>query len=273
MATNRSIPPKTAADLNRWLGDEVSPRLSEQTEAMAHGGTAFTMLGVKESTKDVDLSFRTREDFNRLVGALRDIGYEITRDFHPLRGEIYQRLRHPGSVVDVVDLRHPTWNGWQITKKVLRGALSIPRGRVTLVRPDVETVFLFKTYPLRDTDLADLQDTLKKRPPSQARVIELFDEQDETYRTQFMERDIVYEPVFRAVELRIRAAVSLSLMGKRYSRMISEIAEHVEEKFRELQIPLSLEQLASLLREGERPVNWDRILGERLDDLRENLAL
>jgi len=51
----------TVRELGSWLDRDVGPALREETEAVAHGGTALTMLRLKASTKDVDLGFRLRE--------------------------------------------------------------------------------------------------------------------------------------------------------------------------------------------------------------------
>lgn len=272
MAASEPTAPNTAADLNRWL-TEIGKRLEERTEVVAHGGTGLTLLDVKESTKDVDFGFRTADDFHRFKGLLLDTGYRVTRDFAPRPGEVYLRLRHSTQDVDVVDLRYPTWNGWHITQKVLGGALLIPRGGIVLIRPDVETAFLFKTYPLRDTDLDDLQKILEKKGVREARIIDLFEEQDELYRRQFEEEGIAYEPVLNVVEMRTRFAASLRLLGRQHSRRIPKVYRHAQKVFQELQLPHSMEELTSLLRNEASPVDWDGILGENLEAIRARLGI
>lgn len=272
MATPEPTQQKTAADLTRWL-EEMGRLLVERTEVIAHGGTALTLLGVKESTKDVDLGFRERGDFNRFNRVLREAGYVMRREFRPLPQEIYRRWRNQAQVVDVVDLRHPTWNGWRITKKILGRAMLIPRGQAVLVRPSVETAFLFKTYPLRDTDLDDLRKTLEKRKLKEDEMIELYDEQDRVYRSEFSREDVVHEPVLRVVEMRARVAASLDLLPKRHSGMIPAFHDHVRAKFKELDLGSSLDELAGLVRDEESLIDWDQILGDRIEEIRSRLAI
>ena len=265
---------ENASTLLSWLEAEVTPHLPARTEAMAHGGTALTLLGVKESTKDVDLSFRQREDFERFSSALQSLGYGVKADSKARRGEQWLQFRNPNAAVDVVDLHFPTWNNWRLTRGILRKTLTLPVGQVDLVRPDVDVAFLFKTYPLRDSDITDMQRTIDSSPPNEAAVIDLFDEQDTIYRNELLKPDIEYEPLINVLELRVRFAGSLELVGPKYRARIPRIDNHAKLRFRELDLDSSLrELLVELRRDGMAPpVNWDKVLGDRLEDLRGRLA-
>lgn len=271
MATREPGSQKTAADLQLWL-DRAGQLVEIETELIAHGGTSLSLHGIKESTKDVDFGVRREDDFRRFGDMLRTAGYELRRDFRPRATEVYQRWRNPAEVVDVVDLRHPTWNAWHMTERILRGARILPSGRIRLVLPELETVFLFKTYPLRDTDLDDLQRTLLRTSLNEARLIECYDEQDRLYRQQFLSDEVEYEPVLNVVELRSRVAASLELLGTDHSQRIPEFHAHVRRKFRELRLDLTLVDLAALIRETETAVDWDRVLGKELEAIRKRLA-
>lgn len=246
--------------------------LQESTELIAHGGTALTLLGIKESTTDVDFGVRDRDDFRRFGRLLERSGYKLRRDFRPRPTEVYQRWRNPAEVVDVVDIRHPTWNSWHITERILKGGRILRLGQARLVIPDVETVFLFKTYPLRDTDLDDLQDTLQRARVDEVKVVELYDEQDRLYREQFLNEEVEYEPVLNVVEMRIRVAASLQLLGEDWSQAIPKLYHHAQVRFQELDLDLSLGELAALIRKEETTVDWDRVLGSGLEEIREKLA-
>jgi hypothetical protein len=52
--------------------------LKRKVRIIACGGTALTLLGVKESTKDVDLLIPETKDYKYLVKTLADLGYERT---------------------------------------------------------------------------------------------------------------------------------------------------------------------------------------------------
>lgn len=271
-APTRPVQPKSAVDLTRWLAREVSPRLEEETEAIAHGGTALTLLGIKPSTKDMDFGFRTREALDRFSQALQALGFTATADLRPIPAEVYHRFENPSSPVDVVDLRFPTWNSWRLTGAILGRAVVLPLGKVRLVRPNRDAVFLFKTYPLRDTDLDDLRSVIDVDPPDEGRVIALFDDQDELHRRNLLEEDVALEPLFLLLHLRTRFAASVELLGPRYRAKIPRIARHARRKFSELRLAWSLSRLIKEMRGEERPLSWDRILGNRTEPLRRRLA-
>ena len=264
--------PKSVTDLQLWLGQEVAGTLREDTELIAHGGTALTLLGLKDSTKDVDISFRTKEDFDRVVTTLERLGYERTADLRPTPRETQFRYENPSSPVDVVDIRYPTWNNWRLTKKVLEEARAIPHGRVRLVLLDRDAIFLFKTYPLRDTDLDDLRTIIERSLPNAARVIQLFDEQDRLHRAELGREDIEYEPLFHIVNLRVRYAASLHLIGKAYAARIPRIDDHAQLRFRQLKLRQHLPELLKVLRDPASVPNWDGILGKDIERLRQRLS-
>jgi len=260
----------TARELGTWLDRDIGPALREETEAVAHGGTALTMLRLKASTKDVDLGFRAREDFERFVAALKTTGYRVTRDFRPNPRETYLRLERWGALVTPVDLRFPTWNNWRLTEMVLRRARVIPHGQVRVVVPDRDAVFLFKTYPLRETDVDDLRTIVERSPPDEARVLALFEEQDGLHRAEIF-AETVHEPLLNILELRVRFAASMRLLGPSYQRKIPRIARHARIRFGELRLRPRLTDLIQRIRAKE-VMTWEDIIDESGSRLRERLT-
>lgn len=271
MATPGDHGPITASDLRAWLDGDVARALREEVEVVAHGGTALTLLRLKSSTKDVDFGFRTSEDFERFASALKDAGYRVTRDFRPNPRETYLRLERRQTLVSAVDLRFPTWNSWRLTDRVLRRARVIPQVVVRLVVPDRDALFLFKTYPLRETDLEDLQGVLRISRPDQDRVIALFDEQDGLHRSELY-ADTIHEPLINILELRTRFAASLRLIGPSSRRQIPRIARQAQIRFAELRLRPSLTELIRRLRATDEIMSWEDILDESGGRLRERLA-
>ncbi len=270
---SRPLAPKSAGDLQNWLAGEVTGGLGAETEAIAHGGTALTLLGIKESSKDVDLGFRERAHFDRFLAALKLLGYEVRMSLQPVPGEEMVRLESRSRRVDVVDIRHPTWNNWRLTPAILAKSRTLPFGKVRLILIDVATVFLFKTYPLRDTDLDDLRGVLDKADLDQSRVIRLFDEQDALHRGELEAEDVVYEPLFNVLDLRVRLAGSLRLIGPRYRRKVGRLDRHAGVRFRELGLDQSVDEIVSEIRDEDRVFSWDRLLGDKIEPLRRRLAL
>ena len=264
---------KTAGDLQVWLKDELSRKIAAPTVAFPHGGTALTLLGLKGSTKDVDFSFISSDEFERFVHALKQLDYETTMDIQATRNEHLVRMENSNRRVDVVDLRWPTWNNWMITKTVLTGALQVPFGNLTLVRLDENVIFLFKTYPIRDADLADLRTILDTATLNERRIIALFDEQDSLHRKELLDADTRHEPLLNILELRVRVAGSFELLGAEYRKRVPRLAKHAVENFRDLGLDKSLLDLVGILRSSEGVLSWDDILGREFETLRNRLAV
>jgi len=263
---------KTAGDLQLWLRDELSPKIPAPTLAVPHGGTALMLLGLKESSKDVDFSFTSREDFARFLRALGQLGYRATMELEARPDERMVRMENSKRRVDVVDLRWPTWNAWRITRTVLSEALQLPMGKLTAARLDRNAVFLFKTHPLRDTDIVDLRAVLDAAALDEARILSLLDEQDLLHRKEFRGIETRHEPLLKVLELRVRVAGSLDLIGPDYRRRIPRFARRAAAMFRELGLDRSLQDLVDLLRGSEGVVSWDDIVGSRFEELRNRLA-
>ncbi len=265
---------KNASTLLSWLKEQVAPRLTARTETMAHGGTALTLLTVKEYTKDVELSFRQREDFERFSDALRALGYAVTADSKARRDEHWLRFQRQDAPVDLVDLHFPLWNNWRPTPRILRKSLTLHVDRIDVLRPDVDVVFLFKTYPLRESDIDDLRKILDAAPPDEGEVIGLFEEQDKAHRDELFNDQTSYEPLFNILELRVRFAGSLDLIGPAHRSRIPRILGAARQRFRELNLRTPLRDLLVELRsEGHGPpISWDKVLGDRTESLRDRLA-
>ena len=264
------IRPKTSADLLSWLGREVGPRLEVETRAIAHGGTALTLLGIKDSTKDVDLAFESQDAYDRFAHVLESLGFVSKWDLRANPKEVHQRFENLSAIVDIIDMRFPTWNNWRVTKAVLEKAVILNFGNLRVGRLDRDAIFLYKTYPLRETDIDDLKSILAKDAPDESRVIRLFTEQDRIHRSELL-KDTVHEPFFNVLQLRVRFAASIELIGPANRRRIPLIARYAKRKFTELHLRQTLPNMIEVLRNSDQ-VFWDRILGKNFGALRTRLA-
>jgi hypothetical protein len=141
---------------------------------------------------------------------------------------------------------------------------------VRLVRPDRDAVFLFKTYPLRETDIDDLRTILAVDPPDESRVLELFEDQDAIHWSE-LSVETAHEPLFNILELRVRFAASLHLLGPSRRRKIPRIARHARQRLADLQLRHSLPELIRILRTADL-VSWDEVLSGDIEPLRARLA-
>ena len=124
MAEDRAlIRPKNITTLLLWLENDISRYLDHEIQTYAHGGTALTLLGIKDSTIDVDFTFTQKDEFYGLIAILKRMGYNSTYDFKTGNRSHWIRLERQGSDVDIIDLHWPYWNNWRITKLIERGSI------------------------------------------------------------------------------------------------------------------------------------------------------
>jgi hypothetical protein len=55
--------------------------LKKRVHLIACGGTALTLAGIKESTKDVDFMVPVEKEYDYLISVLKDLGYERVTGF------------------------------------------------------------------------------------------------------------------------------------------------------------------------------------------------
>lgn len=273
MPSDERVQDKTLEDLLSWLEHRIAPVVRAPTELIAHGGTALTLLRRKRATHDVDFGIRDRAHFERFREALESRGYKVQWDLRASPREALVRLRNPADPVDLVDLRHPTWNNWRVTPLILRGAARLHFGELELVCPVAETIFLFKTYPLRESDLDDLRGILAGPGLDEPRVLALLEEQDRTHRRELFREDLPWESLYLLLDLRCRFAASLALLGDVARVKVPRLREAARQRYRDLGLSIPLPRMIGLLRSAETGVDWEKVLGGEMETLRSRLLL
>lgn len=61
--------------------------LKRKVHLIACGGTALTLLGLKASTKDIDLVVPNLDEYEYLIGILRQLGYKPASGWGWARGD------------------------------------------------------------------------------------------------------------------------------------------------------------------------------------------
>lgn len=143
----------------------------EKMELVAIGGTALSLLGMKQATKDVDFLFLTPNDMETFAGALKKLGYRPTSKGPAKYGEApnnesMKRLHHAGRGLPPFDLFY----GW-IVKAKLTGSVrkrldSIGLvGNLVLKIPCHEDLLLFKANSSRQSydDFMDAKTIVESR--------------------------------------------------------------------------------------------------------------
>lgn len=78
--------------------------LKRKVRLIACGGTALTLLGIKASTKDVDLIVPDLKEYEYLVGLLKELGYESASGSGWKRGEDFIFDLFRGKTVHTTEL-------------------------------------------------------------------------------------------------------------------------------------------------------------------------
>lgn len=224
---------KTGTVLREWLDRAIGPRVPPKTRGVAHGGTLLTLRGIKDTTKDVDFAFIDSVSFDSSRRALLANHYQLEADFQPLPGETFHRYRHKTEDVDLVDLRFPTWNSWVMKGAALQGCDRVAHANFELLLPDVETTFVFKTYPCRPADISDMKRILEKDPRlNWTRVRQIVEEQE-----AFAAEKEDYATSLLIAESRGRAYASSGVLAADGETRIQDFHAWTRERWRALGLP------------------------------------
>lgn len=87
------------AEMSAW-----SSFLKRQVHLVACGGTAMTLLDIKESTKDIDFIVPDQKEFSYLTGKLTELGYTKATQYGWRRGNGFVYDLFPGNSVYTTEL-------------------------------------------------------------------------------------------------------------------------------------------------------------------------
>lgn len=81
--------------------------LKRRIRLVACGGTALTLLGVKDSTKDIDLIVPDSKEYDYLVKTLQNIGYKLRTGHGWSSGDVFIFDIFKGNFVHTTELLEP----------------------------------------------------------------------------------------------------------------------------------------------------------------------
>ncbi|AWB26517.1 hypothetical protein [Halococcoides cellulosivorans] len=136
----------------------IAEHLKMEVDAYLIGGGAMSFRDLKDTTKDIDLVVANEEAFCRLMGTLRDLGYEVVSDL----GEEYENLGARHCVRNEegcqLDLFH-----CQIANKLVfsdgmkeRSEEFLSRQSLSIGLVSLDDIFLFKSVAERPDDIGDM---------------------------------------------------------------------------------------------------------------------
>jgi len=187
---------------------ELGATLHAEVTAFLIGGGAMALRGLKDTTKDIDLVVVTETEFNRLLAALDDQGYEEVAELD----ETYQQLGARLCVENEDGCRIDVFNQ-QVAKKLIfsdgmreRSEEYIKSNEFAVRLTALEDIFLFKSVAKRPDDIDDMNTLVQTNLD------------------------------FEAIEQEIAAQVEL-LSGKQFTTHVRESLDELYEQY-EVQTPL-----------------------------------
>lgn len=161
--------------------ERVGDNLENEVDAYLLGGVNLILKGLKDSTKDIDVALKSRENFQDFVRALKEDNYEERYEI----GRTYERLE-PGAILE--KRGYPRWdifveivaNCLHLTEKMKsRSEKYMKRGNLSLYLLSSTDVFLFKSVTGREGDLEDAALIARKERMDWESLFEEIKKQDE----------------------------------------------------------------------------------------------
>lgn len=223
---------------------ELGTTLNTEVTAFLIGGGAMAFRGVKDTTKDIDLVATTEVEFDRLLAALDEQGYEEVSDLD----ETYQRLGARLCVENDDGCRIDVFNR-QVANELIfsdgmqqRSEDHFSSEQVAVRLTALEDIFLFKSVAKRPDDIDDMNTLVQTRLD------------------------------FNAIEHEITAQIGL-LNGKQFTTHIRDSLDELYDLY-EVQTPLEgmideyysqyMDELeVRLVLREEEPMSVEAIAGER----------
>lgn len=78
--------------------------IKRKVHLIACGGTALTLLGLKDSTKDIDLMIPEMKEYSYLIDVLKQLGYKPVSGFGWARGDGFVFDLFPGKKIHTTEL-------------------------------------------------------------------------------------------------------------------------------------------------------------------------
>ncbi len=200
----------------------------------------------------MDFNIENKSEFEDFCKAIETLDYKCVFDSEIHQREHMVRYTSDKYGVDIVDFRYPTWNCWSITDKMKRRATLMKFGKLELIIPDAETIFLFKSYPLRAKDISDLRALCERyNKLSSKRIIDLYEEQETLLEKRTGDLTDI-DPVLTVLRMRMRFYLSMHELSKlKKDKIIKELFDFGKKKFDTLDIRENEEKIIQKIRSGE----------------------
>lgn len=155
--SEKRLDSKEQADLFFLIGRT----LRKKVKCYAVGGTAMMFLGLKETTKDIDLVFESEEDYNNFQGVLISLGAKepVTRIVMREKVSSILSLKEARFDLFLKDLIHFKLSGGVISR--IKEVHEFENLLVNIISP--EDIILFKSMADREADRIDVANLIKSK--------------------------------------------------------------------------------------------------------------
>lgn len=153
----------------------IGKTLKRKVECFAVGGTAMMFLGLKEITKDIDLLFKTKKDYENFKDILLKLGARET-EATIINPEKVSCILSLGSARFDLFLEHLIH--FKLTETIISRTKEIHEfGNLVIKAVSPEDIILFKSMADREADRVDVAEIIKKAVVSWGIILEEAEEQ------------------------------------------------------------------------------------------------
>lgn len=156
METEKNVSVKEQENIFKLIGNS----LKEKTECYAVGGTAMMFLGLKEVTKDIDLLFKKKEDYEKIKKVLLKLGAKETETLI-INKEKVSAILSLGNVRFDLFLEHLIH--FELTDSIIARVKEVHEFNnliIKIISPD--DIILFKSMADRQSDRIDVNEIIRR---------------------------------------------------------------------------------------------------------------
>lgn len=223
-------------DILTHILKSIGKNLKRSVDVYLIGGLNLMLRGIKDSTKDIDLVLKNRNDLLKIKNALRGIGYkeETKSAYYGLfPAVVMKKVKSPNFDLFVGTV----CGGISLSKDMEREAefyRKFDKLRVNLLSP--EAIFIFKSMTEREGDLEDIKALTLKYSPNWNKILSEVKKQEKVSGRTFSfslldtleileERYAIHSPVTK--KLRYHCIKNGILLALTKPRTINEIKGYV----------------------------------------------
>lgn len=221
-------------ELDKIMGG-VSKHLDKEVTAYLFGGAVMIHEGLKPTTKDIDLLFKTKKELKHFVDAARKAGFiktKITGEYALF--EMSEMLEHPTTKWRLDIFHNVVCKKFRFNDDVEKRAKKIKKiGLLNIYHLSKEDIFIMKSLTERERDLEDMRQLLGFGLDFDALLSEI--QNQDKYKIDILSRILQFEDKY---SLKLPLSKQLNAEYDKWwnERLKKEVAKQIKEGKTETQI-------------------------------------